>query len=73
MKVTLYSNKEKKTLELPVNIEGSFILTDNNQNQIVSINSENNDWVMSVSSGISIIQNGYYSKWQSINENHSLG
>ena len=58
MKVTLYSNKEKQTLELPVNIEGSFILTDNNQNQIVSINSENNDWVMSVSSGISIIQNG---------------
>ena len=58
MKVTLYSSKEKQTLELPVNIEGSFILTDNNQNQIASINSENNDWVMSVSSGVSIIQNG---------------
>ena len=58
MRVVLYSNKDKQTLELPVNIEGSFLLTDDNQNQICSINSEENNWVMSVNSNMNIIENG---------------
>ena len=57
MKVVIYNNKEKKILELPINVEGSFTLADNNQNQIISINSSSNGWVMTAASGFSLMQN----------------
>ena len=58
MRVILYSNKVKQILELPVNIEGSFILCDDNQNKMININSTHNNWVMSANPGFSIIQSG---------------
>ena len=57
MKVVIYNNKEKNVLELPINIEGSFTLSDNNQNQIININSSSNGWVMTAASGFNLMQN----------------
>ena len=58
MRVVLYSNKGKQVLELPVNIEGSFILSDDNQNKMININSVQNNWIMSANPGFNIIQSG---------------
>ena len=57
MRAVLYNTKEKQVLELPNNIEGSFTISDNNQNKIVNINSKQNQWIMSANPGFSIIQN----------------
>lgn len=56
MRIILYSNKDKQILELPVNVEGSFLLTDNHNNTIAAINSNQNNWIMSAKNGFSIIQ-----------------
>ena len=58
MRVILYNNKGKQTLELPANVEGSFILSDDNQNKMVNINSIQNNWIMSANPGFNITQNG---------------
>ncbi len=58
MRVVLYSNKGKQVLELPVNIEGSFVLSDDNQNKMININSIQNNWIMSANPGFNIIKNG---------------
>ena len=58
MKVILYNNTGKQMLELPANIEGSFVLTDENQNKMISINSAHNTWIMSANPGFNIIQGG---------------
>lgn len=58
MKVVLYNSTGKQVLELPTNIEGSFVLTDENQNKMISINSAHNTWIMSANPGFNIIQNG---------------
>ena len=58
MRVILYSNKDKQILELPVNVEGSFILNDDHKNIIATINSNQNNWIMSAKNGFSIVEQG---------------
>ncbi len=68
MRVVLYNIKGKQILELPANVEGSFVLSDTN-NKILNINSTQNNWVMSANPGFTIIQNGQASKQATITVN----
>ena len=55
MRAVLYNTKEKQVLELPNNIEGSFTISDNNQNKIVNINSKQNQWIMSNDRWVTVV------------------
>ena len=57
MIVKIYNREEKKSIELPTNLEGSFIVEDDNKNQMININSSQNGWIMNACSGFTLLEN----------------